>query len=290
MRQKMVWFLLGVLLGSLMLVYAGNPPNNLEEGCHSDTMPALLAKASSNYSIQGPFNWTPRPISKQLPVEVLNLAKSKYPPLRNANYVVTILNKDANYSIFQSGDKVIYLKWDFERNMEIGNIKFKLVINNTKVSSKEVGSALGYKFKVIKTIHINKWRATAPTTLNNLYIVTASATYTWYAKSPITGKESKWSETTAKGKFYVDYGNAIVGISDMSSEWHDTGVTVCSFDHESRGVGSVSGEVYADAKYLVPSIPLGIHLDAHARVYVDAWTNVDTDWWGNKGVGRPWCP
>ncbi len=289
MRQKVVWFILGVLVGSLMLVYAAAPTIHPGGKCARTGLAILSAGSHSNYTIQGPFNWTPRPVSKKLPVEIFKLVTSRHPALRDSNHLVTLIHKRVNYSIFEVGSgNLMYVEWSHGKIMNIGEIHFEPIESSTKTSSKTMGSILGHRFKVVAILCVTKWRAVTPKTLNSLYMVTASETYTWYTVSPITGKEFKWSETTAKGKFYVDYGNAVVGISDMSSEWHDKGVTACSFSHGKDGANTVSGEVYADAKYLVPT-PLGIHFDAHARVYVDAWTNVDTDSWGNKGVGRPWC-
>ncbi|MBP1910867.1 hypothetical protein [Thermococcus stetteri] len=104
MQREIVWLLVGIVLGNLLLVYASNPATK----CGSGVIPALWAKVSSNYSIQGPFNWTPRPISKKLPAEVLKLAKSKYPTLRDATYIVTLINKDANYSILAAGSDFFF--------------------------------------------------------------------------------------------------------------------------------------------------------------------------------------
>ena len=293
MRHRVAWFILGVLVGSLFLVSAHS--SDAKSPC-SDSI--LGSRSSMGFTIQGPLNWSPRPVLTEIPNKViLQIQKLNPEIIHNTVHISTIVSRqedDVLYSLFVSknnGNRVWYVEWNrnSSRILRIGVIQFKLVENTTHRETKYLGQVLGNKMKVVKTFHEEKLRAVSPESLGSIYIVTAWESFEWYLQNPITGKESLTAKTVAKGRFYIDYGNRILGINDMSYDWRDTGVTQCSFNHNTEGVGTISGTVYVDAKYLIPTIPLGIHFDSHPRVYVDAWTHVSGNAWGNKSVGRPWC-
>ncbi|WP_456399065.1 hypothetical protein, partial [Palaeococcus sp. (in: euryarchaeotes)] len=85
--------------------------------------------------------------------------------------------------------------------------------------------------------------------------------YTWSLGS------SEWTKTVAKGKFWVDYGNKILSVIDLSYENHEFGVIKCSFSSHTTGVGTVEAGVYADASYMFWDFisPVADHWNSHPR-------------------------
>ncbi|WP_457742315.1 hypothetical protein, partial [Thermococcus sp.] len=219
----MVWFVLGVLVGSLFLVSAHSSD---AKGPCSDGI--LVPRSSIGFTIQGPLNWSPRPVLTEIPNKVVLQIQELNPKIiHNTVHIGTLVSRqedDVLYSLFVSknnGNRVWYVEWNRNSNriLRIGVIQFKLVENTTHRETKYFGQVLGNKMKVVKTFHQEKLRAVSPESLGSIYIVTAWESFEWYLQNPITGKESLTTKTVAKGRFYIDYGNRILGINDMSYDW-----------------------------------------------------------------------
>ncbi|CAD5244555.1 hypothetical protein [Thermococcus camini] len=293
MKKAITWFLVGVILGNLLLVYANtdSPENNRGREL-------LTPKSSMGFEIQGPLNWSPRPVLTEIPSELVTQLQQLNPKIpEDTVHIGTLVfeKKGIMYSLFvdKDTDNVWYAQWDKNSNrlLNVGTVRFKLLENTTRRESKYVGWAFGNRVKLVETFHTEKLQATDPGILSSVYIITAWQSYEWYLENPITGEDSLTTKTVAKGKFYVDYGNRILGVDDLSYDYQVLGVIKCSFSSHTSGVGTVSAGVYADASYMFWDLlsPVATHWDAHPRVFVDAWTNVDGDSWGNKWIGGPWC-
>ncbi len=273
MKQKIVWFIFGILLGSMFLVYADRGFRN---SCKCSTnIEELHASGTLNYTIKGPYNLTPREVMLSLPLEGAKILNKK---IQGAKHIATFPVKGAYYSIFQKSSNPLtdsfYVIWDKNGIKEIDKLKFKILEEKmeTKASGKE-------------TFYYIKAQVSNVGALSTVYVITAEYTYTWSIGDAV------WSKTVAKGTFWVDYGNKILSVNDLSYEYHPWGVIKCSFSSHTSGVGTVSAGVYADASYMFWDLlsPVAAHWDAHSRVFVDAWTNINGYGWGNKWIGGPWC-
>jgi len=117
---------------------------------------------------------------------------------------------------------------------------------------------------------------------SDIYTIYASCVHTWY----LAGHQA--AKNVAYGKFYVDEGNAVVSVSDLSScketEWY---IWMCSFSSSKSGVGTFTAQVNTDTHMLMPAgCPIiADHFDSYPRVAVDAWLNVERSSLGNKWLG-----
>jgi len=70
---------------------------------------------------------------------------------------------------------------------------------------------------------------------------------------------------TVKGKFYVNYGSSITGITDLSSYYTTYPYTTCEYSHYTSGAGTTAGQVNAHLKTGA----------AFARARMDNWVSCD---------------
>ncbi|GAH98139.1 unnamed protein product, partial [marine sediment metagenome] len=117
---------------------------------------------------------------------------------------------------------------------------------------------------------------------SNIYIVYASTSHEWY----VAGTQA--TRIVAYGKFYVDEGNAVVSVSDLSScketAWY---IWMCSFSSSKSGVGTFTAQVNTDTHMLMPAgCPIiADHFDSYSRVAVDACLDIEHRSFGNKWLG-----
>ena len=118
---------------------------------------------------------------------------------------------------------------------------------------------------------------------SNIYIVYASTSHEWH----VAGTQA--TRIVAYGKFYVDEGNAVVSVSNLSSYYKETAwyIWTCSFSSSKSGVGTFTAQVNTDTHMLMPAgCPIITdHFDSYPRVAVDAWLDVKHWSSGNKWLG-----
>ncbi|AMM53219.1 hypothetical protein [Pyrococcus kukulkanii] len=268
----MLLVLIGIILGGIVFVYGFDIEKTTIEKCNVQT----LDKPSFE-----------RAINTTLPTEISNYLV-KQVGIKTFKHVGTLSKDSLHYSVIEVKDqfppKAYYVVWDKTGVKKFGELKFKVIKESSKsdvIGEYTILTIYGKKkVKVIAQKSFKVAEVDNVKSLKTIKVVLAEYVYIW----TWVGEKDTLTKTGAKGKFWVDYGNKIVDVDDLSWEYHDMKVGLCSFSHHTDD-GPLSAGVYADAHYHLAFR----HFDSHPRVFVNAWAEVDFDGYGNKWNGKPSC-
>jgi len=272
MKRLLALVLLVIFAGAAIFVYGGDIEKTTLNKCKVQDWDMPLNE---------------RIITKTLPMDISEYLTEKL-GTKEFRHIGTLSEGSLRYSIIEIGSKfpprAYYVIWDNASVKGFGELRFRITKENSN-------SEIIHKHTILtihgrRTVQVVTWKnfkvaeVSNVESLKNIKVILAEYVYVW---KWVGGKDTL-AKTAAKGRFWVDYGNRVMDVDDLSWEYHDMKVGLCSFSH-SVDNGPISAGVYADAHYHM----LFRHFDSHPRVFVNAWGEVDFDGYGNKWNGGIRC-